>query len=153
MSSPTLTQLRVAIATKIITVDATLQVHQYERYVKEMAALMSLYVSGGAGDKRVHGYYIRRVATRELLVDTQRWAVYHAWRIRGFMGMDDVDETELLFDAEIELIRDAFRIDDTLGGLVFSLSPVGSEDAGEIGIKVISSEPVMFCGVLCHSAE
>ena len=153
MPAPTLNQIRTAIAAKLLAVDATLLVHEYERYTKRMDELLELYVSGDAGDKRVHGYHIRRSATREILIDTDRWAIYHAWRIRGFLGMDDAAATEKLFDTEIEALRDAFRADDTLGGLVFSLSPVGSEDQGEIGMQVLSSQPVMFAGVLCHSAE
>ena len=36
MPAPTLNQIRTAIAAKLLAVDATLLVHEYERYTKRM---------------------------------------------------------------------------------------------------------------------
>ncbi len=146
---PTVKQIRDAIKAKIETVPGSGVIHTYERYAKDASALAALYYYGAAPTKRLHGWHIRRVAKREVLVDTDRWSLWFTWRIRGFMGLDDADATEELFDTECDAIADAFRADDTLGGLVFSQMP----DDREIGIQVVKAEPVLFAGVLCHSAE
>jgi len=146
---PTLDEIRVAIAEKIFNLDPSVAVHQYERYTKNASDLVAMYKSGSDGDARLHGWHVRRFATREELVAVGEWSIWHSWRIRGFMSLDDADESEKLFDTEIEAIRDSFREDETLGGLVLeNIAP-----SGEAGIQVLASQPVMFAGVLCHSAE
>lgn len=146
---PTLDQIRAKIAEKIFALDNAVAVHEYERYAKDMRVLVALYKSGPPENPRLHGWYVRRVATKEIFVDTGRWSIWHIWRMRGFMALDDADETEKLFDDFIESIRDTFREDQDLGGLVFQCIAQN----GESGVQVISSGPVMFAGVLCHSAE
>ena len=49
--------------------------------------------------------------------------------------------SEILFDAKIDAIRRTFRT-----------SPLKSADDTGFG-QVVSSHPVMFCGILCHAAE
>lgn len=146
---PTLNQIRAKIAEKIFALDNAVAVHEYERYTKNASDLVALYKSGPPENPRLHGWYVRRVGTKEIFVDTGRWSIYHAWRMRGFMALDDADETEKLFDERIEAIRDTFRYDPDLGGLVFECIAQN----GESGVQVISSGPVLFAGVLCHSAE
>lgn len=145
---PTVKQIRDAIKAKILTVAGAGTVHTYQRYAKEASKLATLYKFGDPA--RFLGWNLSRVATRELFVDTGRWSVFHTWRIRGYMGIDDADATEELFDDKVEEIRTAFRDDDSLGGLVFScINP----ESLEAGIQVLESRPVMFAGVLCHNAE
>lgn len=145
---PTVKQIRDAIKAKIITVANIGVVHTYERYAKDASKFAEFYKFGNPA--RILGWHVRRVSTREHLIDTERWSVLHGWRIRGFKSLDDADATEESFDDQIEQIRDAFRLDDDLGGLVFSLmNPQNSE----IGIQVIEHVPVMLAGVLCHKAE
>lgn len=146
---PTLDQIRAAIKTKIEGVGGVAAVvHEYEPYAKTASALKAKYVTGNPA--RLHGYHIRRVTTREILDDIARWHVFVGWRIRGFMSMEDADATEKLFDTKIELIRDAFRADDSLGGILFDSMGQGSK---EIGIQVLDHRPVLFADVLCHHAE
>jgi hypothetical protein len=145
---PTVQQIRTAIKAKIDTVAGVGPVHEYERFLKDQSRLVALYTSGNP--KRVLGWHIRRVSTRETLEDIARWVVLHGWRIRGYMGLDDADASEKLFDDLIEQIRDAFRSDDTLGGVVFSCVNPANDEAG---IQVLDHRPVLFCGVLCHFAE
>ena len=146
---PSLNQIRAAIAEKIFSLDPSVAVHEYERYTQNASDLIAMYKSGDAENARLHGWHVRRLATKEVLVDTGRWSIWHTWRIRGFMAIDDADESEKLFDTEIEAIRDAFRADDSLGGLVFECVAQN----GDTGVQVIASQPVLFAGVLCHSAE
>jgi len=67
------------------------------------------------------------------------------------MSLDDADSTELTFDTLIESIRDAFRDDDSLGGLIFST--VIDNKSNQAGVQVDETAPVLFAGVLCHSAR
>ena len=154
-SVPTVTQLRAAIAEKIFAIDPQIAVHDYERNAKDMSALAALYKSGDPAAPRLNGYHVRRVATREVFVDTGRWCVWHRWRIRGVMGMSDANASEKLFDEQIEAIRVAFRdiegqVTDPLGKLILGTI---DDKSGEAGIQVLDSKPVMFAGVLCHWAE
>ena len=73
----------------------------------------------------------------------------HTWQCRGYMALADGQASELAFDDLIEAFRDAVRADPTLGG-VCEQNPQG--DDGEDGVQVTDAGPVMFCGVLCHSA-
>lgn len=148
---PTVNEIRAAIAEKIFSLDKTVAVHEYERYAKSNSDLVAMYKSGDdAATARLHGWHIRNIATREVFVDTGRWSIWHTWRIRGFMSLDDKNETEKLFDTFIESIRDAFRTDDSLGGLLFSCT---EPDGNVNGVQKLNAMPVFFGGVLCHSAE
>ena len=147
---PTLNEIRAAIKAKIETVPDRGLVHEYEPYFKDPSKLVAKYKDAGG---RIFGWHIRRVATRELLDSIARWHVFHSWRIRGFMGIEEADQTEKLFDTTIELIRDAFRADDDLGALLFDTTATNAPAPKEIGIQVLQHQPALFCGVLCHHAE
>lgn len=145
---PTVDQIRAAIKAKIESVANRGVVHDYERYAKEAAKFATLYKDAASG--RILGWHVRRVTTREVLVDTDRWSIFHGWRIRGYMSLEDADGTEKLFDAKVEEIRDAFRDDDSLGGLIFScVNPQNNE----AGLQLLDHGPVLLAGVLCHKAE
>lgn len=148
----TVEQLRAAIKAKLQAVASMGQVHDYERYVKEQSRLLALYKSANQSGDRIYGWHFRRVRTTELLISTGRNYQDHSWRFRGFMSMEDGDATEKKFDIQIELIRDAFRADPRLG-----FTDVDTEfleaNAGQGNIQLEESEPVMFCGVLCHFAR
>lgn len=144
MASVTVKQIRDAIAAKIAAVPGAGTVHSYERYAKERAAFRALFVSGGV----LKGWVIRKTATRETSDAIGRQAIVHRWSIRFYMGMDDAAASEESFDTLIEDVRDAFRVDETLGGLV-----AGTVVDGEAGLQVESSEPVMFADVLAHGAR
>jgi hypothetical protein len=145
---PTLDEIRAAIKAKIEGVGGVGVVHDYERYAKEPSKFKTFYVSGNPA--QLLGWHIRRVTTRELLEDIARWRVVVGWRIRGFMGIADATATEKAFDLKIELIRDAFRADDSLGGLIFScIDP----QSNEVGVQVLDHRPVLLHDALCHFAE
>ncbi|MBI1386283.1 MAG: hypothetical protein GC150_15360 [Rhizobiales bacterium] len=148
MSAPTVTQIRGAIAAKIAAVAGVGKVHAFERYAKGESDLRSMYVTDGV----LAGWYVRRIATRELSPHPGRSIVWHRWRLGGFKGLLDAETTEIAFDETVEAIRAAFRVDDTLGGLVTTCTePEG--DGALAGVQLDDSGPVMFCGVLCHAAR
>ena len=147
---PTIDQIRAAIAATIVSAVPAAAVHDYERFAADQAKFREFYLSGAAPDQRILGYHVRRASTREVAESTGRWSIWHRWRIRGAMAVDDADASEKLFDAQIETIRTAFRADESLGGLIFGMVEAST---GEVGIQVLDEGPVMFAGVLCHFAE
>jgi len=151
---PTLTQIRDAIHGKLSGVSGMGVVHKYERYAKEASALALLYYTGAAGSRRLHGWFIRRRAKRVTSPAEGRLAVVNEWMLRGYMSLDDADATELTFDALTEAIGAAFAADETLGGVV-SATVIGDDNGadGVAGVQVEDSGPVLFAGVLCHSAR
>lgn len=137
--------VRAAIVARLRAVPGVGVVHDHERYVADQEGLAALYVSGA----QLLGWYVRRLRSLETSPALGRYVETTAWRIQGFMGLADADSgaSELAFDALIESIREAFRTDETLGGMVASTV---TDDAA--GIQVEQSGPVMFCGHLCHGA-
>lgn len=143
----TLSQIRAAIKTKIEGVADAGIVHDRERYAKNAADFMALFVTNG----RLAGWTIRRFATAERRPAIGRYVVSHRWKITGYRGFDDANASETAFDLVIEEVRDAFRADDTLGGLIVTQKSADALD-GPSGIQVESSLPVMFGTVLAHQA-
>jgi hypothetical protein len=142
--------VRAAIKTKMLTVANIGTVNDYERYSDQMSKLTLQYVASISGHDQLLGWHIRRVSKREIFVDTGRWSIHNRWRIRGFMALDDAAATEKTFDALLVALDTAFRADDSLGSVVLScIDP----ESGEAGLQLVDSKPVLFAGVLCHSAE
>lgn len=146
---PTLTQIRDAIQGVLAGVPGIGPVHKFERYLKREAELQALYVSGG----QLKGWLIRRLSTREQALAVGRTVVTHRWQIRGYRAIDDATQSELAFDDTIEAIRDAFRADETLGGLVKGLEESAGQGGDVAGVQLADSGPVLFAGVLCHAAR
>jgi hypothetical protein len=136
--------IRNAIAGVISSVPDVGQVHTFERYAKDRSDMQKFYQTG----TQILGWHIRRVRTTEDSPYLQRWSRVYRWEIRGYLSLDDSEQTELQFDNLVEDICVAFRADDTLSGLVDTCI-IGKE----AGIQVLESYPVMFAGVLCHSAK
>lgn len=145
MPAPTLAQIRAAIKAKLEAVATIGTVHDYERFSKRDAEFQALYKTSNT----IKGWNIRRVSTREARLAVGRYQVFHRWRIRGYMALDDSAASEKTFDTLIEAVKDAFRADETLSGLVKDLL----ESEQQFGIQVEDSGPVMFAGVLCHGAR
>lgn len=146
--------IRSAIVAAVAGVPEIGQVHAYERYIRGDARFAQLYeytLPGGA--KQLRGWWVRRAATREGTDSFGPGAAainVHTWHLRGYMALSDDAATEIAFDELIEAIRDRVREDPTFGG-VAALSPLSDEENTD-GAQLIDSGPVMFCGVLCHSA-
>ena len=141
---PTIAQIRAAIVAKLAAVPEIGVVHDYERWAKREADFAVLYVSGG----QVRGWHVRKLSTRRQSPARGRYIVTHRWQIRGFMALDDAAATEKTFDDLVEAVELAFQADTDLGGVV-GITIVDDE----AGIQVVESIPVLFAGVLCHSAR
>ncbi|GAP38782.1 hypothetical protein ISF6_5335 [Piscinibacter sakaiensis] len=138
-------QLRAALVAMLGTVPGIGHVHDRERYVRDATALKALYVDAG----QLRGWWVRRVETERRAINMARNRTVHTWQIRGYMALDDAGASEIAFDALIERIAQAYDADPTLGGLVQE-APLAADSLR--GIQVADVGPVMFSGVLSHSA-
>lgn len=143
---PTLAQIREAIRVKVAAVAGIGIVHDYERYAAAQSEFKALFLSAG----QVRGWLVRHLGLREQAPYIGRTVIDHGWQIRGYMALDDSAATEKTFDNLVEAIVLAFRNDDSLGGLIATMNP---EDQSFSGVREEDSGPVMFAGVLCHSAR
>lgn len=139
-------QIRDAIKGVMQTVPNIGLVHTFERYAADLATLRALYVSNG----QLLGWYIRLLKTQRDSQARGRTAILHTWVIRGFMAFDDALQSELTFDALIEALQEAFTAHETLDGLV---GATAFPEQHVAGLQRDDSGPVMFAGVLCHSAR
>lgn len=149
---PALAAIRDAIKARLTGIVGIGKVNDFERYAQQMSALKEQYVfDTGGGVMQLRGWHIRRVRRREIYVDLQRWAIVNDWQLRGFMALDDAAASEKAFDDLIEAVCDAF---DTAPDLLNPPDPVEVVlDEEQAGVQVPESGPVMFAGVLCHSAR
>ncbi|MBF0261090.1 MAG: hypothetical protein HQL97_04500 [Magnetococcales bacterium] len=139
-----LEDIRRAIIERLEQIEYIGIVHDHQPYIKTEADLRELYTENGL----LLGWYVRRVATQESAGSINQWIETHTWMIWGVMALGDDGRSEIDFDALIESIRDVFREDQSLGGVV-SITETGDG----AGIQVEKSEPVFFCGKLCHAAH
>ncbi|MGB3749449.1 MAG: hypothetical protein WA961_14715 [Rhodanobacter sp.] len=139
--------IRAAIIATMQTVPDIGMVQDRERYAKDMTALKAAYQAPGLG---LRGWFVRRQQIVETDRIQPRSVEYLRWRIQGVMAFDDAGASELVFDDLIEQLRDAFRANDTLGGLVAQCALAGGQDAG---LQLDDAGPVSFAGVICHGAR
>ena len=145
----TLAEIRAAIVAELNAIAAIGVVHDYERYAAREGDFRTLYLYDlGAGEKQIRGWYVRRLSTVETSAALGRFEETHQWLIRGFMAIDDASASEKTFDDLIEAIRARFRANESLGGLIASVVAPGGK-----GVDLVESQPVLFGGVLCHSAR
>ena len=113
------------------------KIQPFERYARDPATLKNFYIK----EKELCGWYVRRTSVREEAWTSGRNKVFQDWQIVGFMGLSDAEASEILFNAKIDAIRRAFRT-------------CALQSADETGyVQVSAIQPVMFCGILCHTAE
>ncbi|MEW8494240.1 MAG: hypothetical protein AB2604_10580 [Candidatus Thiodiazotropha taylori] len=136
--------IRNAIVSNLETIAGIGNVHAFERYAKSQSVMKTLYKYGN----RLLGWNVRRVTTSERSEALGRWIRVYRWEIKGYLSLDDSEKSEIVFDNLIEEICSVFRADDTLGGVVDTCIV-----NNEAGIQVSESYPVLFAGVLCHSAR
>lgn len=156
MTTPTtLAASRAALLALLSAVPAVGVVHPCERFSSSEKGFKDAYLythadpaaDAFAQEPHIRGWYIRRTATAEVN-SNGRILNEHTWLVRGYLSFKDAISSELIFDDLVERMRDAVRVDGSLGlpGLL------GSSVAEERGVQVGSAGPVFFAGVLCHSA-
>lgn len=156
MSIPnTLAASRTALHALLSDVPAVGIVHACERYADGEEGFKRAYLythadpatDGFGAAPHIRGWHIRRAGTTEVTANG-RILNEHTWLVRGYLAFRDAITSELIFDDLVERMRDAVRVNPALGlpGLL------GASVAEERGVQVASAGPVVFAGVLCHSA-
>lgn len=140
--------VREAIAAALESIPGIGRVHRYEPYAANDKTFRDLYLTNG----KLLGWHIRRLAFRQSQPIVGRWDVTAGWEVRGFMALGDSGESELIFDELLDLIGLRIRGDSALAPAVAALVSADGQEFGQ-GIALQESGPVMFAGVLCHSAR
>lgn len=134
----TTADIRNAIVAKLAAIAGIGQVHDYERYAVQQSKMKELFEYNG----RILGWVVRRGGLKKAAIADAIFSVRSQWQVRGYMSLDDAAQTEILFDALVDLVQATLANDPTFG--IASWVP-------DYELKA-ELEPVMFCGVLCHSA-
>lgn len=143
--------IRTALLATVAAVADIGQVHAHERYAREEAKFRDRFLfTPTGGTEQLRGWWLRRTATRESSPSVGRTVNVHTWQLRGYMSLNDEAATELEFDALVEALRDALRADPNVGGFA-EQGPLADGDNTD-GPQLLDTGPVLFCGVLCHSA-
>jgi hypothetical protein len=113
------------------TVSGIGAVHAYERSSRSLAEYFALMTSGG----KVNGWMIHRLSTdsqREVYPLIER---YHTYRISAIYELDDVNTSEVTFQAILDAIFEVFKSRNTLNGQALDSEPVSidSVDMEEFG--------------------
>lgn len=136
----TTADIRNAIVAKLTAITGIGNVHSYERYAAQQSKLKELFEF----NTRILGWVTRRASFRKTQLGDGIFTLRSNWEIHGYMSLDDAAETEILFDALVDLVQATLSNDQTFGGL--------GNYVPDYEIKA-ELEPVMFCGVLCHSVK
>jgi hypothetical protein len=142
--------VRAAIVAKLEGIPDIGRVHAFERYSKNMEQLKGHYLwePNDGRPNQLRGWFVRRLRANEASEALGQSEEGTTWIIRGYMALSDESESELVFDRLIDAIRGVFRADETLGGVV--ATTVMDDEAW---MQLDESGPVLFAGVLCHSAK
>lgn len=137
--------IRAAIVATLQAVPGIGLVHAREKYSKTVKKLTEFYLLNG----KVAGGFIRRVSTRKESPDTgYTFVVFTTWEIHYFCSFIEDEDSEISFDSLLDAVDVAFQHDQTLNGTVDAT--VTDEQAG---IRLMTSQPAMFAGVLVHYAK
>ncbi|WP_127088329.1 phage tail terminator protein [Aquabacter cavernae] len=117
------------------------RVHGYERFGKTEKDFLALYATDGM----VRGWRVSRPASGRRALLSGRTLVTDRWVVVGMLGLKDEDESEIVACDLADAVIAAERSDPTLGGVVRGVSVDGAT-----GMQLVTIEPVMFAGVLCH---
>lgn len=144
-----LSAIRAALVGAIASIPDVGVVHSRERYVRDEAKFRQLFVPAGVEPQQVRGWWVRRTGTSRRALNLANGVVLHEWAIRGYMALNDEQASELVFDDLVEAIATTVPQDPTLAPMC-DPGPTPADDTN--GIQVADAGPVLFCGVLCHSA-
>lgn len=144
---PTTTEIRNAIVAQLASVAPASKVQAFERYSKDPQKLAEHYVANG----KLAGFLVRRTGFRRLRASTLYDTIVQRWQIRAYASLLDAEASELGFDLLLDQLAAAFAMDDTLGGLVDGMDDL--VPGAPVGLQLDDSGPVLFAGILCHSAR
>jgi hypothetical protein len=150
----TYTTILGAIKTKLEAVTGITggagKVYDYQRLSTEWNHFLGLFKTTGS---KIHGWIITRVSTDEQLMTNYQSRRVFTFLLRGYMSVDDSEESEKDFQDIVENICTDFRKDMDLG-IGSTIEPGDDEHTNGIGVvQVKTVEARKFGAVLCHFAE
>ena len=134
----TTVDIRNAIITKLKAITGVGKVHNYQRYANQQSDLKAFYLD----DDKILGWLLRRASFKKTAIADAIYSIRSSWELHGYMSLRDEKQTELLFDALVDLVQLKLSNDPTFGGIASWVE--------NYELKA-TLEPVMFCGILCHS--
>jgi hypothetical protein len=134
----TTVDIRNAIVAKLKAITGIGQVQSFERYANQQSKLKNFYQD----EDRILGWVLRRNGFKKTAIADAIYSIRNQWELRGYMSLRDEKQTELAFDALVDLVQLSLTNDPTFGAI--ASWPENYEMKATL-------EPVMFCGVLCHS--
>lgn len=114
--------------------------HDYTRNNADWGKFIELFKDSTG---KILGWELGRAAVQSVYLSNADGEDTHAFIIRGYMGVNDAQASEKVFNAKIETIRATFRRNYTLDDTVHMVSPVSAQ--------VIDQR--VFGSVLCHYCE
>jgi len=145
-----LAAIREQIKTILAGVAGIGVIHNYERLAIDYNKMLALFQDA---DGRINGWTITRDETPERWITNIDYERIYEMVIRGYMGLQDGEGTEIIFQDIVEDICDAFRGQDTLNATCETINPEFGKLSGRSGIQGIIMEPRLFGNVLCHYCE
>ncbi len=139
-----------AIAAIMEGVDGVENVHQRERFKTDWGKFLDLYKNS---EGKINGYTIsRKVKARqsETLGEFMELSVYV---IRGYYGLQDEEDSEGVFQDQLDAIDAALLADETLTDTCDTTHPDTGPMAGAVGLQQDVFELRKFGTVLCHYFE
>jgi len=125
-------------------------VHDRDRFAADWNRFLNLFKDA---DGRINGCMFsreRRQRVQQTMGETEK---AHVFVVRRFMGLNDAEETGIVFDDHLDDLADAFDDDETLGGTCRTINPDWGPMDDAIGLQIEISEIRMVGTVLCHYAE
>ena len=142
--------IREQIKTILAGVPGIGVVHDRERFAADWTTFLNLFKGP---DGRINGCMFareRRQRIQQTMGETEK---AHVFVVRRFMGMNDAEETGIVFDNHLEDLADAFDDYETLNDTCRTINPDWGPMEGAIGLQIEVSEIRMVGNVLCHYAE
>jgi hypothetical protein len=116
-------------------------VHRYERWAVDWSKFIALFKDPVSG--KIFGWEVCRSQAVGMYISSLEEQVNHVYVLKGYMAIQDADETDSKFNAKIELLRARFRTKMTMDGM----------NELPAGFQVATIDARMFGGVLCHYCE
>lgn len=124
-------------------------IHDYYRWSNNPAKFAALFSFTTSGKKHIRGWEITRVQVPERKGAVKVTLRHHKFMISGYMGVNDEDATDKIFQPLVDDVCEKFR-DDPGGGAWYYMN---GDEPGNSPCQVQAIDVRIFGNVLCHHAD
>lgn len=135
------TQITDILKTTISQVANTGIIHSYQRNINDQQRFEKYCFDKASG--RISSWMISRESMGDIQASNVANTRVHSYVLRGYMGVNDDNQTELIFQRSIDAIANAFTPQGSLSSTVELIRPVQARQIAFVELH----------GVLCHYAE